>query len=142
VFSKGFTMAHFTIGAIESGQIQASSFEEFVEIAKGRSIVSAAGWGSDRFELGISGGLMIRILRGGESIEVNLISTTNPGEMPPIAIALGNLSQRVPIHVIEDKLNGLRTLHAIYFLLQNDRATDLATFLAEHPDGDIRHYPE
>ena len=110
ILRKGVIMAHVTIGAIELGQVRASSFAEFVEIAKGRSIISAADWGSDRFELGISGGLMIRVLRDGESIEINLISTTNPGEMPPIAIAFGSLPQRVPIHVIEDKLNGLRTL--------------------------------
>ena len=83
ILRKGVIMAHVTIGAIELGQVRASSFAEFVEIAKGRSIISAADWGSDRFELGISGGLMIRVLRDGESIEINLISTTNPGEMPP-----------------------------------------------------------
>ncbi|MFO0888000.1 MAG: hypothetical protein U0790_02515 [Isosphaeraceae bacterium] len=80
---------------------------------------------------------MLRISRIGKLIEVNLVSTTNPGEIPPIAITLGDLPQRVPIHVIEDKLNGLRTLHAIYVLTQNNRTQDLAAFLATNPNGDI-----
>jgi hypothetical protein len=130
-------MARFTIGASELRQVRPSDFEEFVEIAKGRSIVSAGDWGNDRFELGLSGDLMLRVFRGGQSIEVNLISTTNAGEIPPIAITLGDLPQRVPIHVIEDKLNGLRTLHAIYFLIQHDRTSELAAFVASYPDGDI-----
>jgi hypothetical protein len=52
-------------------------------------------------------------------------------------VTLGDLPQRVPIHVIEDKHNGLRTLHAIFYLMQNDRSNDLASFLAREPEGDI-----
>lgn len=131
------TMARFTLGANEYGEELRSDFQEFVEVAKGRSIVSAADWGKDRFELGLSGDLMIPVFLSGDTIDVNLISTTNPGEIPPIAITLGNLSQRVPIHVVEDKLNGLRTLHAIFYLMQNERASDLAAYLTSEPEGDI-----
>ena len=130
-------MARFTIGAGEMGEELKSDFSEFVEIAKGRSIVSAGDWGKDRFELGLSGDLMIRIFLTGDTIQINLISTTNEGEIPPIAITLGDLSQRVPIHVIEDKLNGLRTLHAIYYLMQNGRSNELEGFLVREPEGDI-----
>jgi hypothetical protein len=75
-------MARFTIGAGELGEELQSDFADFVEIAKGRSIVSAADWGKDRFELGLSGDLMIRVFLAGDTIEVNLISTTNAGENP------------------------------------------------------------
>ena len=130
-------MADYSIGDSDLGLVRPSSMEEFVEIAKGRSIVSVGDWGGGRFELGLSGDLMLRIFGEGSEIEVNLVSTTNPDEIPPLVLAFGNLPQRVPIHIIEDKLNGLRTLHAIFYLIQNDRASDLEAFLVSNPDGDI-----
>ena len=48
-------MTQFTIGPAETNDRVTSNFEEFVAIAKGRSIVSAADWGKGRFELGLSG---------------------------------------------------------------------------------------
>jgi hypothetical protein len=129
-------MARYTIGDAALGQVFATNFGGFIEIVKGRSIVSALD-GDDRIELGLSGDLMIRVFDGGKELHVNLISTTNPDEIPPIALALGDLPQRVPMHVIEDKLNGLRTLYAIYFLTDNDRTNELTEFLRSNPDGDI-----
>ncbi len=134
---RGVTMPRITIGAGELGETLQSDFADFVEMARGRSIVSGADWGKSRFELGLSGDLMIRVFSVGDSFEVNLISTTNEGEIPPVAVSLGDLPQRVPIHIIEDKLNGLRTLHAILYVMQNDRSDDLASFLTREPEGDI-----
>ena len=130
-------MAVYTLGAHELGQLRPSSMEEFVELAKGRSIVSVGDWGGDRFEIGLSGDLMLRVFSRINSLEINLFSTSNADEIPPLVLALGDLPQRVPIHIIESKLNGLRTLHAIFFLIQNDRADDLADFMAREPSGDI-----
>jgi hypothetical protein len=130
-------MARFTIGAAELGPVSESSFEEFVAIAKGRSIVSAADWGSDRFELGLSGGAMLRVFWQPGDLEVNLLSTTNPGEVPPVVFALGNLPQRVRLSLIQRRLNGLRTLYAIFYLHQRDRMRELISFLAKDPNGDI-----
>ncbi len=129
-------MATFTVGPVELGQARASAYSEFISIAKGRSIISAADWGADRFELGLSGGLMIRFFASAPT-EVNVIATVNPGELPPMIVALGDLPQRVPLSVIEDKLRGLRTLHSIYFLVENGRSSDLASYLESNPDGDI-----
>jgi len=130
-------MATFTIGAAELDEIEPSDFEQFVALAKGRSVVSAADWGSDRFELGLSGNAMIRISRLPAGLEINLISTTNPGEIPPLVFALGDLPQRVRLSLVERKLYGLRTLYAIYFLAQHDRMEELVSFLKDHPDGDL-----
>jgi hypothetical protein len=57
-------MTHFTVGALEFDRQRKSDFEEFVEIVKGRSIISAGLWNDDRLELGLSGGLMLRIFPG------------------------------------------------------------------------------
>ncbi len=129
-------MTKFTLGAAEIRTPIETDFPDFIEIAKGRSIISAADWGNGRFELGLSGGLMLRLFSKGPA-EVNIISTVNPGEIPPIVVALGDLPQQSPLHIIEDKLRGLRTLHAIFWLAQNDRINDLATYLAKNPNGDI-----
>jgi hypothetical protein len=129
-------VADYTVGAVELGLVRTSDFGEFVSIAKGRSIVSVADWGVDRFELGLSGGLMIRFFTSAPT-EVNVIPTVNPGELPPLIVALGDLPQSVPLSVIEDKLRGLRTLHAIYYLVETGRSADLARYLESTPAGDI-----
>lgn len=109
-------MTMYSIGAAEVNERRQSDFAEFLSIVKGRSIISAADWGNERIELGLSGGAMIRFF--GSPInysEVNLIQTTNPGELPPILISLGDMPQRVPLATVEKKLRGLRTLYAIFF---------------------------
>jgi len=130
-------MTQFSIGAPELQQRRQSSFEEFIALVKGRSIISAADWGDDRFELGLSGGAMIRFFRGRDGTEINWISTTNPDEIPPLLISLGNMPAQVPIGIIEQKLYGLRTLYAIYYLAHQKRFDDLTSYLIRHPHGDI-----
>lgn len=131
-------MTRFTIGAIEKKSRTESDFAEFVSIAKGRSIVSAADWGSGRFELGLSGGAMLRIFTGANTkTEINLIDTLNTEELPPFIISLGDMPQRVPLATIERKLRGLRTLYAMFFLLHSDRLPELFNFIENTPDGDI-----
>lgn len=131
-------MTHFSIGASEMNERRESSFAEFVSIAKGRSIVSAADWGNGRIELGLSGGAMLRFFSStADDTEVNLIATINREELPPILISLGDMPQRVPLATVERKLRGLRTLYAIFFLYHTDRISDLHHFLETNPDGDI-----
>lgn len=130
-------MAQFTVGASEIQQVRRSSFQEFIALLKGRAIVSAADWGSDRIEFGLSGGAMLRIFRTPDGTEINLISTINPEEIPPIIVSLGDMPQHVPISTIERKLYGLRTLYAIYYLADSDRLKDLTSYLIRHPQGDI-----
>jgi hypothetical protein len=130
-------MAKYSIGAAEFQQQRQSSFDEFVALVKGRSIISAADWGEDRIELGLSGGAMIRFFTGREEPEVNLISTVNPNETPPLIVSLGNMPAQVSISVIERKLYGLRTLYAIYYLAYSNRLQELTSYLIRHPHGDI-----
>ncbi|MBW8050075.1 MAG: hypothetical protein FVQ77_06995 [Cytophagales bacterium] len=131
-------MTKFTIGAYELEQATATNFADIISIIKGRSIVSGADWEQgDRFELGLSGNLMLRFFRTDTNMTVNLISTRNKDENPTLVIDMGDMGQRVPISVIETKLNGLRTLYAIYFLIHNDRAQELQSYLIQHPQGDI-----
>ncbi len=130
-------MNEYSIGAYELKKAVASSFDEFISIVKGHSIVSAADWSADRFELGLSGGMMIRFFRMRNNITINLISTRNKDEIPPVVVALGDMPQQVPIGVIERKLNGLRTLYAIFYLAQSGRAEELESYLIRHPHGDI-----
>lgn len=131
-------MTKFTIGAFENRDRTASDFPEFVSIVKGRSIISAAEWGKGRFELGLSGGAMLRIFTGvNTNPEVNLVQTINADELPPFMISLGDMAQRVPLAIIERKLRGLRTLYAVYFLYHTGRSEELYAFLEATPNGDI-----
>lgn len=134
-------MTQFSIGASEMNERRESNFAEFVSIAKGRSIVSAADWGNGRIELGLSGGAMLRFLSSPpDNTEVNLIATVNRDELPPILISLGDMPQRVPLATVERKLRGLRTLYAIFFLYHTNRLDDLLHFLETNPDGDIEQH--
>ncbi|HEY5125363.1 MAG TPA: hypothetical protein VIK14_16655 [Ignavibacteria bacterium] len=131
-------MTEFTIGSYELEQERVSDFAEVISIIKGRSIVSSADMGNyDRFELGISGNLMLRFFRTDTGMTINLISTRNKDENPTLVINMGDMEQRVPISVIETKLNGLRTIYAIFYLIHNDRAKELQSYLIKHPHGDI-----
>jgi len=130
-------MAKFTIGEHEFGEVLQSNFEEFISIVKGRSIVSAADWGEERFELGLSGDLMVRFFKTDDGTAINLISTRNPDENPSLVIVLGDMPQKIPISVIERKLHGLRTLYAIFYLIYDERARELESYLIRHPQGDV-----
>ena len=96
-------MSQFTIGAYEMENAVVSDFSEFLAIIKGRSVISAADWGDDRFELGLSGNLMIRFFQTEDGMTINLISTQNANENPSLVVDLGNMEQRVPISIIENK---------------------------------------
>ncbi len=130
-------MADYTLGAYEMGQVVTSDFRELLAIIKGRSIVSAADWGNDRFELGLSGNLMVRFFRTDTGSTINLISTRNKGENPTLVVDMGDMGKRVPISIIERKLNGLRTLYAIYYLIYDGREKELQAFILQNPNGDI-----
>ena len=134
---ENVTATTFTVGAAEVEESRRSDFSEFLSIVKGRSIVSAADWGGDRFELGLSGGAMIRLLRTDEATHINVMSTANPDEVPSVVLSLGDMSQQVPISIIEKKLKGLRTLYAIYYLAEAGRLDEIVSFVKRHPYGDV-----
>lgn len=130
-------MAEYNIGAYEFGQIIVSDFSEFINIIKGRSIIFAADWGNERFEFGLSGNLMIRFFRTENGMTLNLLSTRNKDENPTLVIDMGDMPKRVPIALIETKLNALRTLYAIYYLIYDNRHKELQNFILNNPNGDI-----
>lgn len=114
-------MSEFSLGAQELGETQRSDFGEFISIVTGRSIVSGANWGNDRFELGLSGDGMIRVFWTPEGMHVNFISTTNVDEIPPLILQLVDEERRLPARVLEKRLFGLRQLYAIIRLADTDR---------------------
>jgi|HubBroStandDraft_6_1064221.scaffolds.fasta_scaffold19132_3 hypothetical protein len=78
---------------------QESNFLQFVELVKGRSIVSLAD-SEDFLELGLSGNIMVHISKGGilssGTIEVSCFSTRNPEEPQAFAFLLGAMPQGMP----------------------------------------------
>lgn len=130
-------MAKYVLGAPEMNEREISSSKELISIIKGRSIISAADWGKDRFELGLSGNLMIRFFQTSAGMIVNLVDTTNSNENPSLVIDMGDMGRRVPISTIIIKLDALRTLYAIYYLIYAGREKELQFLLLNHPDGDI-----
>ncbi len=127
----------YSIGAYEMGNNTRSNFEEFISVLKGRSIISGADFGDDRFELGLSGDLMIRFFWTEHGLLKNLVNTTNKDDSPAFVMNFGDMDKRVPIHVIATKLNALRTLYAAFYLINDGRQNELQEFLLENPKGDI-----
>jgi hypothetical protein len=114
-------------------------FSRFVDLVKGRSIVSLAS-GEDFLELGLSGNVMVRIEKGGmlsqATVEVVCFSTANPEEPQSLALSLGEMPQGVPARQIEMKLRGLRTAFAL-LLLAERRDKRLGEYLRAHPFADL-----
>lgn len=130
-------MAIFTVGALEIGPETKIDFQDFVNIALGLSIKSAGDFGPDRFELGLSGDLMLRIWASTDGLRVNLFSTTNKGEIPPLILSFMDEEKRPTIETLERRLRGMRQLYAIIYLFQEGRATELSRLLADNPNADI-----
>ena len=114
-------MPHYTLGAFELGTPDPSDFSEFINIVSGRSIVSGADWGHDRFELGLSGDGMMRVFWTPKGLEVNFLSTTNKDEIPPLILQLVDEERRLPARLLERRLFGMRQLYALVRLADTDR---------------------
>jgi len=130
-------MSEFTLGAHELGETQQSDFAEFINIVKGRSVISGADWGKDRIELGLSGDGMIRIFWTPNGLHSNFISTTNKNEIPPLMLQLVDGEKRVPARILEKRLRALRTLYAIVHLALTDRFNMIQDALLEDPNYDL-----
>jgi hypothetical protein len=102
-------MSKFLVGAAELGRLQPVSFAEFVQLVKGRSIVTAADWGEERVEFGLSG-WVLRIAWGRNGIDVSIFSTTNDGETPPLVLVLPEDNRRLPLREVEKRLAALRLI--------------------------------
>jgi len=62
----------FTGGAFELGPETQIDFQDFVSVVLDLSIKSAADWGKERVELGLSGDLMLRVWWTPNGLRVNL----------------------------------------------------------------------
>jgi len=133
-------MPTYTLGrALFSGGggTRESDFPRFIELVKGRSIVSLAD-GGDFLELGLSGNIMVHVSKGflSGALEVNCFSTRNPEEPQTFALSLGEMPQGVPAWLLETKLRGLRTAFALLRLAEN-RDQARFEYLRKHPFADI-----
>jgi len=98
-------MNYFSIESLfEYEQFHQISFEDFNALTKGRSIVSAADFGNNRFEIGLSGNLMLSFSAEENDNHINIVNTTNENEISPFAISLGNMPQQISLGTIEKKL--------------------------------------
>jgi hypothetical protein len=113
-------MTRFLLGVFETGRPVLVEFRDFISLVEGMSIVSAADWGEDRFELGLSGGLMLRIFTSPRGLVLNVISTVNSGEISPVILTFPSEDQRPTLLRLQARLEGLRQLHALVYLLLHD----------------------
>jgi len=130
-------VARYTFGAYELTAVSEKSFEQFVELVKGRSIISLGDFGADRVEVGLSGRITLRVLPTATGIEINCFSTQNLEEPIAFTLALGEMPETIPVWQLDAKLRGLRTAFAIFHLLSSNRQGVLTAYLLQHPHGDI-----
>ena len=114
-------MAIFTVGAVELGPETEIDFADFISITMGLSIKSAGDFGKDRFEFGLSGDIMLRIWSSPDGLRLNLFSTTNKGEIPPLILTFADEKKPPTLESLERRLNGMRQLYAIIYLFQEGR---------------------
>jgi hypothetical protein len=114
-------MPDLTIGMQEMHDAREATFEDFVELTVGHSVISAASWGPRRLELGMSGQTMLRIFWRPDGIEANVISTTNPEEVLSLTLCFDAENGPVPVRMLEEHLSGLRYLYAIARLVDSNR---------------------
>lgn len=131
-------MTAFIVGAPEFGETIEVSFGDFVELALGRTITSAADWGPDRFEVGLSGDVMLRVFHNPNGLVVNVISTLNSGETPTLLLRLPSDEPRLPARVVETRLRSLRQLYATVRLADLGRIEELKV-LEYDANLDIEH---
>lgn len=127
----------FTMGLEELDDSREVEFEDFLEVALGHSVVSAASWGPHRLELGLSGKVMLRVFWRADGLEVNLVATGNPREAPPLTIKFEDGHGPMPVRTLEQRFRGLRQLYALALLDQRDRTDVLYTALSSGASFDI-----
>ena len=134
-------MAKLSVGMFELGHQVEVDFSEFISLIKGMSIKSAADWGEGRFEIGLSGGLMLRIFQSENGLSMNIVSTINKEEISPLILTLPSETEFPSVKDLQDRLFGLRQLYSIIYLLsQNDsRLSQLVDEIDSNQDIDIEN---
>lgn len=125
-------MAQLSLGLFEQGSEVEVDFIDLFSLIKGMSIKSAADWGEGRFEIGLSGGLLLRIFQTPDGLSLNVVSTINKDEISPLILVLPSETERPSAGDLEKRLHGLRQLYAIVYLLdRNDTRLGLFEKYAE-----------
>jgi hypothetical protein len=117
-------------------------FGEFVAIAKGLSISSAAAssrGGPDFLELGLSRTFNLRLQADGGNLIVSLVSTLNADEFAPVRLEIIGDDEVVTAELLERRLFYLRQVYATALLLGDNREDDLAGVLRDDPRADLEH---
>lgn len=127
-----------------SGRVRSIEFEEFSEIVSGRSIVAISGSPpysyNNTLTLELSGGVKADVFFDERELIVHLspyTASTYANPASPLLISLGDMPRMVSLRDVQLKLDGLRTLHALYFLVYSGRARELENLLRRNPDTDI-----
>jgi hypothetical protein len=133
-------MAHFVAMDSRANASTEIDFADVVTLLKG-SVISSMAAGDGFIELGVSARTNVRFQtdESGDIIAV-LVSTLNPGEIPPQKIALIVEGEQPAAYLIEARLHAMRQLYAINLLLSTDRAEVLAAALVEDSEIDLEKF--
>jgi hypothetical protein len=72
-----------------------------------------------------------------DGLHANLISTANPGDVPPLLLKLASGARRAPIREIEARLRAFRTLYAIVRLDERHELSRVGDSLKANAEADI-----
>lgn len=95
-----------------------------------------ATWGKS-IQFALSGEALLRVFWTPGGLHVNLLSTTRKDDIPPMILELPGAERREPLGVVERRLRGLRTLHAIVHLALTERIELLRAYFDEERTDDI-----
>jgi UDP-N-acetylglucosamine transferase subunit ALG13 len=108
-------------------------FEDFISLTKGASIKSMAM--ADGFiELGLSDKFNVRF-QG--QFSVVLMSTLNKGELAPVRLRIVDDEEMPTALVVEQRIRSLRQLYAANFLINAERADEMAQALKNDDKTDL-----
>ena len=114
--------------------------KDLSEMLSGRSILSISDFPNRNYlVLELSGDVNMSLSGDAEGIFIRIVPTTGPDKTSPLLVSLGDMPRRVSLNEMQRKLNGLRTLYAMYFLIYSDKASDLENLLRKNPDADIEN---
>jgi hypothetical protein len=128
-------MSRFFTLAPESGASVSISFQEFVELAKGVSIIDVVDTeGVLEFELSES--LKLRLQPRGR-LHVTIASVERSRGGFPVRVQLLGKGEEPSAALVEQRLHRLRQEYAINFLIDAGREGELSVGLSENPNTDL-----
>jgi hypothetical protein len=108
-------------------------FADLVELIQGSSIKSAM-TGANVFEIGISESFNISF---SGSFTITVASTLNKGDIPPVKFQLVSSNEVASAALVERRIHAFRQLYAANFLLNDNRAVEVANAIKSNPSSDL-----